>query len=262
MRRACGALLAFALVLGSATLAQDVIKLGGKSCGLTGDAKTKAAKELNRLKNQSQGPVGGDIDESITLEKILQPGDDLDRFENRTGARVTGYVVNVKPGGVETCNCHARAVDDIDTHIEIALSKNADKTELMIVEVTPRLRAQVSDHGLDWSTNALRDRYKGKWVTFTGWMMFDTEHINEAENTNPGGSKNWRATCWEIHPITAIKVAAAPAAAPAVAAFAAARSKRVDELKADATTRERLRKRNEGLLLQFGDDDKEELEER
>jgi hypothetical protein len=37
-------------------------------------------------------------------------------------------------------------------------------------------------------------------------MLFDFEHVDQAENTNPGGAKNVRATCWEIHPVTAIKV--------------------------------------------------------
>lgn len=30
------------------------------------------------------------------------------------GAEMAGYVWDVKPRGVETCNCHAKAVDDRD----------------------------------------------------------------------------------------------------------------------------------------------------
>jgi hypothetical protein len=36
--------------------------------------------------------------------------------------------------------------------------------------------------------------------------MFDEEHDRESENTNPGHSENWRATAWELHPVTAIQV--------------------------------------------------------
>ena len=91
--------------------------------------------------------------------------------------------------------------------------------------------------------------------------MFDTMHLNQAENTNPGGDKNWRATCWEIHPVTAIKVSTPPpmAAAAVITPLATLRAKRVEELKADTTAREQLRKRNDGLLLQFSDEDRAEL---
>jgi len=40
--------------------------------------------------------------------------------------------------------------------------------------------------GVDWSTRALRDHYLGRWVRVRGWMLFDTEHKGEAENTAPG----------------------------------------------------------------------------
>jgi hypothetical protein len=35
-------------------------------------------------------------------------------------------------------------------------------------------------------------------------MLFDTEHVGESENTAPGSPGNWRATAWEIHPVTGI----------------------------------------------------------
>ncbi len=45
-----------------------------------------------------------------------------------------------------------------------------------------------------------------KKVRVTGWMFFDSDHNTEAENTNPGGPKNWRATSWEVHPVTGFEV--------------------------------------------------------
>jgi hypothetical protein len=260
VRIATIALLGCVLLLGESTHAQDVIRLGGQHCGLVGDARSKAGKALNRLKNRYQAPTGDEMDDSVSLEKILKPGDDLDRFDEHSGARVAGYVVDVKEGGKETCNCHATDPDDRDTHIEVALTPDAPEIERVIVEVTPRLRVQMREHGIDWTTDGLRQQLKGKWVQFTGWMLFDTMHINEAENTNPGGDKNWRATCWEIHPVTAIKITTSPPVASAVAtSLGALRAKRLEELKTDATVREQLRKRNEGLLLQFNDEDRAEL---
>ena len=58
--------------------------------------------------------------------------------------------------------------------------------------------------GIEKSTRALRDDYLGRFVEVEGWMLFDKEHENAAENTNQGRSRNWRATAWEIHPITKI----------------------------------------------------------
>jgi hypothetical protein len=46
-------------------------------------------------------------------------------------------------------------------------------------------------------------------VRITGWLFFDEAHLHEATNTDPNdnaGNKNWRSTCWEIHPITSIQV--------------------------------------------------------
>jgi hypothetical protein len=46
----------------------------------------------------------------------------------------------------------------------------------------------------------------GHRVRFKGWLLFDREHADEAENTKPGRAANWRATAWEIHPVTTIEV--------------------------------------------------------
>ena len=40
--------------------------------------------------------------------------------------------------------------------------------------------------------------------------MLDGEHADEAENTRPGRARNWRATAWEVHPVTGIEVTARP----------------------------------------------------
>ena len=40
--------------------------------------------------------------------------------------------------------------------------------------------------------------------------MFDAEHKNKAENTHNGGDGNWRATAWEIHPISALTLVSQP----------------------------------------------------
>ena len=80
----------------------------------------------------------------------------------------------------------------------------------MIVEVTPRWRAAMQQDSVDWSTATLQQTVEGHWARVRGWLMFDAEHKGQAENTHPAGATNWRATAWEIHPISAITVIPPP----------------------------------------------------
>ncbi|MBV9124485.1 MAG: hypothetical protein JO112_14095 [Planctomycetes bacterium] len=250
----CGMLLLTQQALGQ----QDFVQSDGHKCGMLGDAHSDPEKALNPLKNRFDPPADDDIDGDVSLAAILSPGDDLGRFDDHKAARVAGFVINVKVGGNETCNCHATDPVDRDTHIELGLSKTAPETQRVIVEVTPRLRAKMEEQGLDWTTEGLRKAIKGKWIEVSGWLLFDTAHINEAENTNPGGDGNWRATCWEVHPITSLKVLAGPPAEMAelhpatMAAFQKAQAKQVqrDPQKAAA-----IRKRNQEILSKFANDE-------
>lgn len=58
----------------------------------------------------------------------------------------------------------------------------------------------------DWSEKNLQATLVGHWVEFEGWLYFDVGHADQAENTAPGNSTNWRGTAWEIHPVTRILV--------------------------------------------------------
>jgi hypothetical protein len=182
-----------------------------RGCGMEGDAKSPAVKALDRLKNRYTAPGPNEINPSVTLSAILAPGNDVGRWKVRYGAEVVGYVHDVKPGGIESVNCHARDVPDRDTHIELVLNPmDSSGTRRVIVEVTPRWRAIMAARGVDWSTGALRDHFLGRRVRVGGWMLFDAEHKSESENTAPGRSRNWRATAWEIHPVTSIEVVPRP----------------------------------------------------
>jgi hypothetical protein len=180
-------------------------------CGMDGSAKTANLKKLNQMKNRYAVPQDDQIDHSITLSAMLAPGDDKTRWSTTSGAEVTGFVLDVRPGGGETCNCGKTDAAHIDAHIELVLnSTDTAGTQSVVVEVTPRLRAIMGDSGTDWSTKTLKKQFGHKWVKVRGWMTFDSQHAGVAENTNPGGASNWRATAWEIHPITDIQAAQAP----------------------------------------------------
>ncbi|MBI4429286.1 MAG: hypothetical protein HY562_09225 [Ignavibacteriales bacterium] len=176
-------------------------------CGMQGNAKHAKLKALNELKNRYTFPASGDFDKNITLDAILEPGDDEARFSASKAAEVTGYVVAVKKGGIETCNCKAKSAEFRDAHIELVLNPSQKgKTRRFIVEVTPRIRKKKAEQGKDWSTSELKSSILHKWVKVQGWMFFDSEHWYNAHNTNEDGDNIWRATAWEIHPVTSIEI--------------------------------------------------------
>jgi len=180
-------------------------------CGLEGNAQYPNRRALNRLKNRIAAPTAAEIDPAITLAAMLAPGDDATRWRPDQGARITGYVVAVKVGAKETVNCGASGIANADAHIELALDDaSTGKTQLVIVETTPRWRWFLEEQGTDWATATLRTQLVGRCATFTGWMFFDDEHDDEAQNTAPNASDKWRATAWEVHPVTAIQVVPCP----------------------------------------------------
>ena len=187
--------------------ANEATPLLSVTCSVDGDASNSRQIAADRLKNRTKAPSVLDMDSSVTLARMLRPGKDDDRFNELKGGEIVGFVERVKPGDVETNNCHSPFPEDYDTHIELSLNPGRPPSKRVIVEVTPRVRmltAAIS--GKDWSTNTLKRTLTHKWVRVTGWMFFDYHHKGNASNTNPGGSHIWRATVWEIHPITDIRV--------------------------------------------------------
>ncbi|MBL0123667.1 MAG: hypothetical protein IPP88_13390 [Betaproteobacteria bacterium] len=176
-------------------------------CPPEGNAKADVVKTLNVLKNRADEPKPSDTDVSVTLEQLLAPGDDEERWDESRAADIVGFVHEVKPGGLETTNCKAPDQLDRDTHIELVLAVDDNgPTRRVVVEVTPRWRDTMRSRGVDWSTASLRASIKNKWIRVKGWLFLDFEHINQSENTKPGNQSNWRGTAWEIHPITSLEI--------------------------------------------------------
>jgi hypothetical protein len=173
-------------------------------CLPQGIALSAGKRAFNGLKNRTALPQAADFDERITLDKLLQRGEDRERWSTSRAAAVEGYVVRVHGAGVESTNCFSFMRRD--THIEVALRPDSPPRERVILEVTPALRDWAEDQGMDWSHAALARELTGRRCRFEGWMLFDINHADESENTEPGRAANWRATAWEIHPVTNIKV--------------------------------------------------------
>ena len=165
-------------------------------CPQTGDSKDPDHQQMDLLKNRTT--TSKKINKSVTLEKILQGGDDTDRFKSTDYVQITGYVYDVKWGGAETCNCHASDKSKLDIHIELVKDLNgASNQKAMVIEIT---RYSKGTYTYDQIKSL-----KGKKVQVKGWMFFDEEHTQNAVNTNPNGTFLWRATCWEVHPCQLIK---------------------------------------------------------
>jgi hypothetical protein len=177
---------------------------------LEGGATSDVAKALNRLKNRSNVPNDKDIAKEVSLAALLAPGNDVNRFDDEKAASISGYVVSVRLGGKTSANFFSDDPNKRDTNIMIAPSEDAPANQQVVAIVTWRLREQMKTKGIDWSTQALQHSIKGKWTQVTGWLLFNTMHINSAENTNPGHPNNWRATSWELHPVTDIRVTDRP----------------------------------------------------
>ena len=174
-------------------------------CGPAGDAVSSGIQALNLLKNRDTAP--GMVNAAITLPALLQPGGDASRFISNDGAEFEAIIYDVLVGGVETANCHATDALNRDTHIELVLdATHTAPAQRIIAEITPRWRTVMAASGVDWSTSALLKALKGRRVRLRGWMLYDFEHADESENTAPGRTGNWRASAWEVHPITAITV--------------------------------------------------------
>ncbi len=175
-----------------------------RNCPSAGFAITGRARSLHRLKNRTAFPQTGDFDSRITLDELLRPGDDHNRWSTDHAARIQGQVIDVEHARPEATNCFSPCRRDI--HILIANRKDAAKNEQVVVEVTPKLQDWATQQGIDWSEKTLQAQLVGHWCEFEGWLYFDVGHAEESENTAAHNPENWRATAWELHPVTKITV--------------------------------------------------------
>lgn len=195
----------------SANSAKDVVSSFNldtyNNCPNIGQGTSQRLQELNKLKNRYSVPLNKDINPNITVDAILKPGNDTARWSTGEAVQLIGYVFDVKPGGDETCNCHSNDKSQMDTHIVLVADPAKNNGSLrIIVEITPRMRFLMMQKGIDWSTDTIKSTFMNQWVKVTGWLFFDDEHKSSAENTHPGNASNWRATSWEVHPITSIEL--------------------------------------------------------
>lgn len=175
-----------------------------EGCPPEGDGGDAA---LNVLKNRVDDGDNGtyyDVNESDILALPIPEGvervardnwssDDaasVAQYEG-TPVRIVTWVYGSRHEGTESPNCHSTEYRDF--HIWVVPDSGDDRTQAVVAEVTPRMRALRSG----WTTSAISG-LTGQQVRISGWLLMDQEHPEQLGQT--------RGTLWEIHPITHIEV--------------------------------------------------------
>ena len=180
-----------------------------RNCKACGAATGTKAQTLNVQKNRDAKATHP---QRITVEEIRDPDND-GKFKPSNQVWVTGYVAAVGPGGSrESCNCKRSNLRDVHINIVADPQEAGDETKYVVVEFTPRWEKKFNFDDSDYNAmlQAVKDEIEHKWVRFEGWMLYDYFHAAASESIHPGKAGNWRATPWEVHPVTAYSVATGP----------------------------------------------------
>ena len=163
---------------------------------------------LNRLKNRvDEGQyfaVPFEAIEKLEWPKTIEwrhradwSSDDTAAVSRYEGIPVSaeGYIAGARQEGEESPNCKRTEPAFHDFHIWLTRTAGEDRTQSIVVEMTPGVRAQHRN----WTTEVLgrivKDRLK---VRISGWLLLDPEHPDQVGKT--------RGTIWEIHPVMKFEV--------------------------------------------------------
>ena len=106
----------------------------------------------------------------------------------------------------EATNCHATDDAGVDWHVTLVKQPDSAKSTGIVVETTPRVRA----NGHPWTPDMLTPHVSaGDSIRISGWLLYDPEHFAQTANYDPRRPSNGvkvRATLWEVHPVTRIEV--------------------------------------------------------
>ena len=171
-------------------------------CPPSGDGGDPALNTLkNRIDEANWQPVTVASILSLTWPQSIEHQSrarwsvaDKENIAANEGAPISleGYLVDGKQMSPESCNCHS--VNDVDFHIWMVDDAKKDRTQSIVVEVSPRVRAV---HPA-WTLKNIRQiATTHRRVRISGWLMMDPEHPDQLGKT--------RGTIWEVHPIMQIE---------------------------------------------------------
>lgn len=154
---------------------------------------------LNEAKNRSIAKPAKRPTE-ISLSDVLGNFKmaDSTRFHDGGYVYTSGIVVAAQEVGPESYNCNMAKKGSGDVRVFLGLSPDDDKDECMVVEITAAYKKKHKNYA------ELLNR--GARVQVTGYMLWDFEHTANAKNTARTERNVWRKTCWEIHPVTEMKM--------------------------------------------------------
>jgi hypothetical protein len=138
---------------------------------------------------------------------------------------VAGYLYYAAFTSGEACNCDLTDPADTDIHIGVGfdpalatriaentfkfnpdpLGTDDAKRTSIVVEMTPHYRAQFHPH---WTQPAIA-ALKGRQVKVVGQLMADSDHNDKKQDCafpSAVQSSCWRASIWELHPVTRLFV--------------------------------------------------------
>lgn len=132
---------------------------------------------------------------------------------------VEGYFEIVKPqaGNTESPNCHSSIEQDTDWHMALVADPSETEERAVVVEPTPRVKrnhpgwtpARAEALAVRSSPAAPRNEAAAARVRVTGFLMLDPvhpTHIRGDCTSNCTSKHFYRATLWEVHPVTRIEV--------------------------------------------------------
>jgi len=155
----------------------------------------------NRLKHRSDWSAADKaavaVDEGMPVSVIgFLSGIKVELPGERNGVQQKG----------ESTNCGAFTTARVDWHIYLTKGQKQPHSQAIVVETTPRVRAQHSR----WTPESIqRSVDAADTVRVSGWLMFDPEHFDQMYEYTPGDTASKgkaRVTLWEIHPITKVEV--------------------------------------------------------
>src|SRR5216683_2241685 len=127
--------------------------------------------ELNRLKNRVDKwhewiPVKFDsvlnlgVPKNLPQQRAKWPPATREQVSRYEGIPISieGYIIYTKEEGPESCNCKEDSDDMVDYHMNLVKSTEDDKSDSIVVEVTPRIRA---DHP-KWTYDVMKTLKKSE----------------------------------------------------------------------------------------------------
>jgi len=68
-------------------------------CPAQGDATKPEIRELNERKARNDTPSDDDVDETVTIDALVEPGDDSLRWQDGVAIEIVAYVLEIRDGG-------------------------------------------------------------------------------------------------------------------------------------------------------------------